>query len=172
MFTYFYTAITMNPQQMAEDMKRNSGFIPGVKPGRPTGDYIDRVRRESHSLVLSLSHWSLYYPHLPSWLALSKALPNSLAEHLYWFLLELLLIHSSRSRAICWLDIMMVFWVQVILDLIQEVIYKSYSQRMIYLKTEDEIELMRKANRLVASALSEVAKHVKPGVTTNQLDGR
>lgn len=43
MFTYFYTAITMNPQQMAEDMKRNSGFIPGVKPGRPTGDYIDRV---------------------------------------------------------------------------------------------------------------------------------
>ena len=43
LFTYFYTAITMNPQQMAEDMKRNSGFIPGVKPGRPTGDYIDRV---------------------------------------------------------------------------------------------------------------------------------
>lgn len=41
---------------------------------------------------------------------------------------------------------------------------------MIYLKTEDEIELMRKANRLVASALSEVAKHVKPGATTNQLD--
>ena len=41
---------------------------------------------------------------------------------------------------------------------------------MIYLKTEDEIELMRKANRLVASALSEVAKLVKPGVTTNQLD--
>ena len=65
---------------------------------------------------------------------------------------------------------MMVFWVQVIQDLIPEVIYKSYSQRMIYLKTEDEIELMRKANRLVASALSEVAKLVKPGVTTNQLD--
>ena len=59
---------------------------------------------------------------------------------------------------------------QVILDLIPEAIYKSYSQRMIYLKTEDEIELMRKANRLVASALSEVAKLVKPGVTTNQLD--
>ncbi len=59
---------------------------------------------------------------------------------------------------------------QVIQDLIPEAIYKSYSQRMIYLKTEDEIELMRKANRLVASALSEVAKLVKPGVTTNQLD--
>lgn len=42
-FTYFYTAITMNPVQMAEDMKRNSGFIPGVKPGKSTADYIDNV---------------------------------------------------------------------------------------------------------------------------------
>ena len=42
-FTFFYTAITLNPTQMAEDMKRNNGFIPGVKPGKPTADYIDTV---------------------------------------------------------------------------------------------------------------------------------
>ena len=42
-FTYFYTAITLNPTQMAEDMKRNNGFIPGVKPGKDTADYIDVV---------------------------------------------------------------------------------------------------------------------------------
>lgn len=42
-FTYFYTAITMNPVQMAEDMKRNNGFIPGIKPGKDTADYIDTV---------------------------------------------------------------------------------------------------------------------------------
>ena len=42
-FTYFYTAITLNPQQMAEDMKRNNGFIPGVKPGHDTAEYIDTV---------------------------------------------------------------------------------------------------------------------------------
>ena len=42
-FTYFYTAITLNPVQMAEDMKRNNGFIPGVKPGKPTADYLDNV---------------------------------------------------------------------------------------------------------------------------------
>lgn len=42
-FTYFYTAITMNPVQMAEDMKRNNGFIPGVKPGKDTADFIDNV---------------------------------------------------------------------------------------------------------------------------------
>jgi preprotein translocase subunit SecY len=42
-FTYFYTAITVNPKQMAEDMKRNSGFIPGVKPGDATTSYIDDV---------------------------------------------------------------------------------------------------------------------------------
>ncbi|WP_337784470.1 preprotein translocase subunit SecY, partial [Prevotella sp.] len=42
-FTYFYTAITLNPTQMAEDMKRNNGFIPGVKPGKDTADYIETV---------------------------------------------------------------------------------------------------------------------------------
>ena len=42
-FTYFYTAITLNPTQMAEDMKRNNGFIPGVKPGKPTADYIEEI---------------------------------------------------------------------------------------------------------------------------------
>ena len=42
-FTYFYTAITVRPQQMAEDMKRNNGFIPGVKPGKPTVDYLDSI---------------------------------------------------------------------------------------------------------------------------------
>jgi preprotein translocase subunit SecY len=42
-FTYFYTAITVNPNQMAEDMKRNGGFIPGVKPGKKTAEFIDLV---------------------------------------------------------------------------------------------------------------------------------
>jgi len=42
-FTYFYTAITLNPTQMAEDMKRNNGFIPGVKPGKDTAEYIDTI---------------------------------------------------------------------------------------------------------------------------------
>lgn len=42
-FTYFYTAITLNPVQMAEDMKRNNGFIPGIKPGKDTAEYIDRI---------------------------------------------------------------------------------------------------------------------------------
>ncbi len=42
-FTYFYTAITLNPVQMAEDMKRNNGFIPGVKPGKDTADKLDGI---------------------------------------------------------------------------------------------------------------------------------
>jgi preprotein translocase subunit SecY len=42
-FTYFYTAITINPTQMAEDMKKNGGFIPGVKPGRKTVEFLDSV---------------------------------------------------------------------------------------------------------------------------------
>jgi preprotein translocase subunit SecY len=42
-FTYFYTAITINPTQMAEDMKKNGGFIPGVKPGKKTVEYLDTI---------------------------------------------------------------------------------------------------------------------------------
>jgi preprotein translocase subunit SecY len=42
-FTYFYTAMTINPTQMAEEMKRNNGFIPGVKPGKRTAEYIDEI---------------------------------------------------------------------------------------------------------------------------------
>lgn len=43
LFTYFYTAITVNHNQMAEDMKKNGGFIPGVKPGKKTAEFIDTV---------------------------------------------------------------------------------------------------------------------------------
>ncbi|MBO4768556.1 MAG: preprotein translocase subunit SecY [Bacteroidales bacterium] len=42
-FTYFYTAITVNPTNMAEEMKKNGGFIPGCKPGKKTADYIDAI---------------------------------------------------------------------------------------------------------------------------------
>jgi preprotein translocase subunit SecY len=43
LFTYFYTAVTINPGQMAEDMKRNGGFIPGVKPGKRTVEFLDTI---------------------------------------------------------------------------------------------------------------------------------
>ena len=43
LFTFFYTAITVNPNMMAEEMKKNGGFIPGVKPGKKTADYLDAI---------------------------------------------------------------------------------------------------------------------------------
>lgn len=42
-FTYFYTAITINPNQMSDDMKKNGGFIPGIKPGKRTSEYLDTI---------------------------------------------------------------------------------------------------------------------------------
>ena len=42
-FTFFYTAITVNPNQIAEDLKRNGGFVPGIKPGKQTSEFIDRI---------------------------------------------------------------------------------------------------------------------------------
>lgn len=43
LFSFFYTAITINPNQMADDLKRNSSFIPGIKPGKDTADFIDTI---------------------------------------------------------------------------------------------------------------------------------
>ena len=43
LFTYFYTAITINPTQMSDDLKRNNGFIPGIKPGNNTKEYLDTI---------------------------------------------------------------------------------------------------------------------------------
>ncbi|MCB0484210.1 MAG: preprotein translocase subunit SecY, partial [Flavobacteriales bacterium] len=42
-FTYFYTAITVNPQQMADDLKKNGGFVPGIRPGKETADFLDGI---------------------------------------------------------------------------------------------------------------------------------
>ncbi|MGB0402998.1 MAG: preprotein translocase subunit SecY [Salibacteraceae bacterium] len=42
-FTYFYTAITVNPNQMADDLKKNGGFVPGIRPGRETADFLDNI---------------------------------------------------------------------------------------------------------------------------------
>ncbi len=42
-FTFFYTAITVNPNQIAEDLKRNGGFVPGIKPGKQTSEFIDDI---------------------------------------------------------------------------------------------------------------------------------
>src|SRR5690606_7035982 len=43
LFTFFYTAITINPNQIADNMKQNGGFIPGIKPGKQTSDFIDNI---------------------------------------------------------------------------------------------------------------------------------
>lgn len=42
-FTYFYTAVTFNPIEVANNMKKNGGYIPGLRPGKPTADYLDKV---------------------------------------------------------------------------------------------------------------------------------
>ena len=42
-FTYFYTAVTFNPVDQADNLKKYGGFIPGVRPGRPTAEFLDRI---------------------------------------------------------------------------------------------------------------------------------
>ena len=54
-FTYFYTAIIFNPIDLAENLKKQGGFIPGVKPGARTAEYIDRVLTQSDAAGLDLS---------------------------------------------------------------------------------------------------------------------
>jgi preprotein translocase subunit SecY len=43
LFTYFYTAITFPPQQIADDLKKNGGFVPGIKPGKKTAEFLDNI---------------------------------------------------------------------------------------------------------------------------------
>ena len=67
LFTYFYTAVTINPTQMAEDMKRNGGFIPGVKPGKKTVEYLDSIMSR---IVLPGSLFLAFVAVLPSFASL------------------------------------------------------------------------------------------------------
>ena len=76
LFTYFYTAITINPTQMADDLKRNNGFIPGVKPGRSTISMVLWI--VSHCLEHSSSHLLLScQPLLRYWVS-ARRLHSSL----------------------------------------------------------------------------------------------
>ena len=73
LFTYLYTAITMNPVQMAEDMKRNNGFIPGVRPGKDTANYIDDVM--SH-ITLPGSIFLAFIACMPAFAGLLNVTPE------------------------------------------------------------------------------------------------
>ena len=73
LFTYFYTAITINPTQMAEDLKRNNGFIPGIKPGKQTRDYIDTIMDR-------ITLPGAFFLLLLNCLVLAQVLLNSLGE--------------------------------------------------------------------------------------------
>ncbi|MDD4032906.1 MAG: preprotein translocase subunit SecY [Bacteroidales bacterium] len=67
-FTYLYTAITINPVQMAEEMKRNGGFIPGVKPGKRTSEYLDDIMSK---ITLPGSFFLAFIAILPSFAAIA-----------------------------------------------------------------------------------------------------
>ena len=82
LFTYFYTAITINPAQMANDLKRNNGFIPGVKPGKATRTTSMRSWTASPSPVPSSSlSWLLCLPSLVSSVSLGDSLSSSVVRH-------------------------------------------------------------------------------------------
>ena len=68
-FTYFYTAVTVNPTMMAEEMKKNGGFIPGVKPGKKTVEYLDTIMSRitlPGSIFLTPETWPAFAPELPA----------------------------------------------------------------------------------------------------------
>ena len=67
-FTYFYTAIQVNTQSIADDLKRNGGFVPGIKPGAPTAEFLDTVLSRITFQVLCCWPLSRYCLHWPWWL--------------------------------------------------------------------------------------------------------
>lgn len=75
-FTYFYTAISVNPKQIADDLKRNGGFIAGVKPGSDTSEYIDKIMSK---ITLPGSIWLAIVAILPA-IAVRFGIQNSFAQ--------------------------------------------------------------------------------------------
>lgn len=76
LFTYFYTAIMINPNQLADDMKRNGGFVPGVKPGKTTAEFIDQVMSR---ITLPGSIFLAFIAILPS-IAIKLGINSSFAD--------------------------------------------------------------------------------------------
>ena len=72
-FTYFYTAVTLNISDMAENMKKYGGFIPGLRPGKPTADYLDRVMTR---ITLAGSIFLALIAILPNFIAVVTNIPG------------------------------------------------------------------------------------------------
>jgi preprotein translocase subunit SecY len=97
LFTYFYTAITINPNQMAEDMKKNGGFIPGIKPGRSTGEFLDGVISR---ITLPGSIFLAIIAIIPAFASI---------------------VHVSTAFARFFADTSLIILVQVVLDTLQQI---------------------------------------------------
>ena len=76
LFTYFYTAITINTNQMADDLKRNGGFVPGIKPGKDTANFLDGVMSK---IVLPGSIFLAFIAILPAF-AMNAGINQSFAQ--------------------------------------------------------------------------------------------
>jgi preprotein translocase subunit SecY len=77
-FTYFYTAIAFNPKDVADNMKKQGGFIPGVRPGKPTSDFIDNILTK---ITLPGSIFLAIIAIIPSFL-MKLGISNGLAQFL------------------------------------------------------------------------------------------
>jgi preprotein translocase subunit SecY len=71
-FTYFYTAIVINPVDLADNMKKQGGFIPGIRPGKRTAEYLDRILTR---ITLPGATYLAFVAVLPDWLLAHTALP-------------------------------------------------------------------------------------------------
>ncbi|MDD2553135.1 MAG: preprotein translocase subunit SecY [Desulfotomaculaceae bacterium] len=72
-FTYFYTAVVMNPNDVADNIKKYGGFIPGLRPGRPTAEYISRIMSR---VTLSGAIFLALIAILPNFVLLTTKIPN------------------------------------------------------------------------------------------------
>jgi preprotein translocase subunit SecY len=72
-FTYFYTAVIMNPVDVADNIKKYGGFIPGLRPGRPTAEYISRIMSR---ITLVGAVFLALIAILPNFVLLATRIPN------------------------------------------------------------------------------------------------
>jgi len=97
-FTYFYTAITINPNQIAEDLKKNGGFIPGIKPGKRTAEFLDTILSRVTLPGSIFLAFVAIMPALVSQVGINQQFAHFFGVPLFLFWLVLFLILYNKSK--------------------------------------------------------------------------
>ena len=167
-FAYFWVATQFNELQIADDLKKNGGYIPGVRPGQGTSDYL---HKSMSRITLAGAIFLMIIATIPIIMSRQMSIPSEcpvFRRHEHFDHGRRFAGHDAPGR---------IAFVDAPLRRLFEkgpvartVLAAGRKGKMIILKSERDLELMRPACALAGRVLDEIAAFVKPGLTTRQVD--